>query len=254
MFNESGDARDILFLYPSRHFEETAILEIIKHEYDVFILQNHQELNKVCRLANHPIVIINIDFHPRGLSWNSFIKELQSEFEDSMLDIFILTASDRSVIELENELKVFSTSNGVESCTKNIMTMLQECNAIGRRKYVRTHVDDPHRASFSLKRNGEIHTGTILDISTNGMACYFQKELPIPLKSYLNDLQLRLDGIIMKIAGEVAAVRESKSKVYIVLFDYKVTYKYREKIQYFIYHNQQRLLQHELNSMDKKIN
>lgn len=249
MFDDGSDSRQIFFLYPSRHIEATVVYEIIKQEFEVFVLQHYSQLSKVCRLVKNPLVYINVDINPRGLNWNDFISEILSTHDKDMIEIRLLTSGDKADTGINFKLPVISLSSGVQACAAAILKELQLIEARGRRKYVRAHIDDPHRASFSLKKGGTMYTGSILDISTNGMACTFQKNLQLMVDSYVSDLQLRLDGVVMSVAGKVVALRSGEVSVYVILFDYKVTYKYREKIQYFVYHTQQRLLQNELKNV-----
>ncbi len=242
MLDLNTDSKKIFFLYPSRHFEATVIYELIKEEYEVFVLQDYKELPKVFHLEENPVFFINVGIQPRGLVWNEFCESLYAIREKGSFNLWLISSSSNPDVVVPKDIPKISLDNGIPACTAYIKEELKKIDAKGRRKYVRAHINDPHRASFSLRKSDKTHVGSILDISTNGMACSFQSELQLMADSYIKDLQLRLDGVVMNVAGKVAYVREGEKKVYVVLFDYKVTYKYREKIQYFVYHTQQRYL------------
>ena len=62
--------------------------------------------------------------------------------------------------------------------------LLKDHKGLGRR-YVRAQVLDRDVASFNVTMNGIMQTGFIRDISSVGMAAYFEPDTAVPVRTYL---------------------------------------------------------------------
>jgi c-di-GMP-binding flagellar brake protein YcgR len=120
-----------------------------------------------------------------------------------------------------------------------ILKMLEANEAKGRRKFVRARCADPQKASFNIKYGTKICTGTIHDISAAGMTYKFDKNLPLKSNEHLADVQLKLKGVLCRVAGTCAGeVKEGVPRT-LLMFDQPLAADTKEKLHRFIFHTLQ---------------
>ena len=105
----------------------------------------------------------------------------------------------------------------------------------GRRKYVRVKCGDSGLTSFNAKLFGRIQRGTILDISSVGLACRFAEVVRAPMNTVLDDFQLNLKGTLIQAKGVIFGFHDGKPPTYVVLFDPGMDADTRRKIRRFIF-------------------
>ena len=71
-------------------------------------------------------------------------------------------------------------------------------------------------------------------IAIIGMACTFQEDPVLNVNVYIDDLQLRLNGLIYKAAGKIIAMRK-ENNIYIMMFDYTGYTLLKKHIQFFVF-------------------
>lgn len=246
MLNPNSDSRRIFFLYPHHETETRIIKDIITNEYEAFLINDHAAARRLLTELNKSLIFVNVDKTLKHNNWDEYIKEIEQI--NSIQNVMVGTiAKETRKIDPYKSLSTICVSfdNGIDICSRSILEVLEKNNARGKRKYIRAKCDDTYRASFSIKLHNTIHVGIIHDISTFAMACSFQGTIDVAPDTYVNDLQIRLEGKVYKLAGKIIASR-NENNLYIVMFDYDSYPAAKEHIQIFIFNALQRALREKI--------
>ncbi|MBN1523355.1 MAG: PilZ domain-containing protein [Spirochaetales bacterium] len=250
--------RKVYFLYPNQMVKDL-IKEIIRYEYEIYIIDNHLALKKLLRLNKNAIVFINIEERLKEEEWELYIKDILSNPDTKETGIGILTYFDRNQALTEKYLLEMGITCGyirlktsIEKCRDIILRTLDANEARGRRRFVRgmcnSRID-----TFNLYHGGSRYNGKILDISIAGFACYFEDVPPkVEVGLLLKDIQLILRGIRCKVDGHVIRIdhRQNDYDVYIIIFDQgTIIPAVRNKIHDFIFLCFQSMLEQEIKQL-----
>jgi hypothetical protein len=130
-------------------------------------------------------------------------------------------------------------SLGVQESTRILLQTLEANEARGRRRYVRSRSDGDKRATFNFRHSGREFNGSILDISSVGMAVRFDGQAEIKPKSLVHDIQLKLKASLVRVDGVVLGRRDDDKSVYVVLFKHERDGKARRLIRHYIHRSLQ---------------
>jgi hypothetical protein len=127
----------------------------------------------------------------------------------------------------------------IEKAIRQIVIVLNNVNAKGRRKFIRL-VTDKDKTTVNLPINGVFKNGHIKDISIVGFSCVFDVDPALPKNGFFGDIQLRLQGQLLKVEGIVFGSRaDENEKVYVFLFTKRVDGDIQSRIRKFIQANLQ---------------
>ena len=118
--------------------------------------------------------------------------------------------------------------------TKIILKTLDANEARGRRRYVRADCSRDPKATFNVKILGKVVDGNILDLSSAGMAITFTGVPHLKPGTVLDDIQLKLHGVLARASGVIRGTRSDANQIHVVLFN-DIAYDDREKIQRFVF-------------------
>lgn len=252
--SENIFGKKVLFLNPHSVIQKDLIEEIIKYEYEVYIVNDHRKAIRIIEKYNNSILFINIDSMLKEKEWEEYVRNIMSNPVTSKVMIGILSYNEnpqlieKYVMQLMVPCGYIVLKLGLAESLEIILKVLETAEAKGRRKFVRAKCADSLNVGFNAKIRGKIFEGSINDISSAGMCCTFNdpdlnfnKELPVGL--YLRDIQLKLKGIIVMVEGKIVAVRKLDKIYYVIMFE-NIDMIKRNKIQLFI-HN---FLQEKLDS------
>ena len=116
---------------------------------------------------------------------------------------------------------------------------LEANEARGRRRYVRARTADDARTTFNLELLGNRYEGTILDVSSVGMAVRFARPVDLQPKSLLPGIQLRLRATLVRVDGVLLDRRKDDKSVYVVLFRHGADSKARSQIRDYVHRSLQ---------------
>ena len=85
-------------------------------------------------------------------------------------------------------------------------------------------------------------TGSILDISSVGMACTFDKPQDLKPGTNLDDIQLQLRAALCKVKGKLVGVDKEKGERHVVMFSQNISSRERHKIHQFVYNRLQDMI------------
>ena len=247
--------RKVFFLYPPSVIKDEMIDELVRNEYEVYLLQDHQTAVKLLRDYNTAVIFINIDYELKeNEAWEKYITALMNDARTKDVKIGIVSyEADKGIVEKYlMELMVpcgfVKLSLGLKESTRIIMKALDANEAKRRRRYVRVKCREPIKASFSIKKENREYAGRILDISSYGMSVEIDHGPGEALdnKEYIRDIQLRLGGVICRASGFVVGRVEGSKIVHLIIFSKETAATDIEKIHNFVH----QCLQQE---MDRKI-
>jgi hypothetical protein len=248
-FND-GNARKVLFLFVPAEAETEIIKNVAAHEYEVYTINENLD-SYLAFIKDNPnsVIFTYGGNYPKNARWKDHYTMLTTCCSDN--GIMISTwHDDENYLKPDHELTNYKPtvdhidiSNGYSSILPYILNFLERINARGRRHFVRLRCDDYYSATFSIKKQTEIFTGRILDISSIGMACAFDKNIELKINTLIEDVQLRLGGHVVGISGTIFGKRDIDGKtIYVIVFDFKKFPEARARIVEYIYSSLQKLI------------
>lgn len=253
--NTDVAGRKVFFLYPPSVVQDELIWEVVRNEYEVYILKDHRRATAL--LARYPdsILFINIDAELKEPQWEAYIRRIveSSRYADVRIGILSYNSDEELartyLMDIGVSAGFIRLSLGLQESSDIILRALEANEARGRRKFVRAKTDDASTpATFNVSIGGELRSGRIRDISSAGMACSFDGPVSLPDRSYLRDIQLKLKGGLTTISGVVTGRREERGTVFVVMFDPRGSGDARNRIRRFVHRHLQSRIERELSS------
>jgi hypothetical protein len=243
MSDEFVNGRKVFFLYPHSIVRDL-VKEIVRSEYEVYVVEDHVRLRSLLVKYKNPIVFINIEERLKEEEWEEYIKDVLTSPSTKAVGIGVLTYFDRSKALTEKYLLDLGVNCGyirlrtdVNKCKEIILKMLEANEARGKRRFVRG-LCNPKLDTFNVAINGVRNPGKLLDLSIAGMACQFNElTRKVEVGQELKDIQLVLRGSHCQVDGRVIRIdrRGGDADVYIVLFKAEsLIPAVKEKIHAFI--------------------
>ncbi len=238
------NGRKVFFLYPHSIVRDI-VKDIIKNEFEVYVVEDHLRLKTLLVRYPNAIVFINIEERLREEEWEKYMREILANPATGNVGLGVFTYFDRSKALTEKYLLELGVNCGyirlktdIAKCKDIIFRMLEANEARGKRRFVRG-VCNPRLDSFNVELNRSRYSGKVLDISIAGMACQFQDlGRKIEVGMDLKDIQLVLRGIHCQVCGKVIRIdrRGGDADVYIILFLAEcLTPLIKDKIHSFIH-------------------
>ncbi len=243
--------RKVFFLYPHSVLSESLFMEILNNEYEVYVLKSHEDAMKAASIYPGSILFVNIDGVLAEKEWESWIRRLMADPKAGQTKVGILTynadqeLAKKYLMEIAVPCGYIQLKQGLVEGKRIILKMLEANEARGRRRYVRARCMNSQKSVFNMKLMGKLHTGIIIDISAAGMTFTMDRPVVIKGNSLIQDIQLKLKGVLCRVSGAVVGeVRESSARN-LLLFKQPVPADSRDKIHKFIFHS----LQEEMESI-----
>ena len=233
--------KKVIFLYPQSVIQEKLVTHIIRYEYEVYLIHDHQKNLKFINKYNNAILFINIDDGLKEEEWEKYIRNIINNDHTKNVRIGILSYNDdkdlakKYLMDVGVQCGFIRLKLGVKESTAIILKTLEVNEAKGQRKYVRVSCKEHNNASFNLKIEDDVYSGQVTDLSSVGMAITFNKPVELKVKSLLSDIQLRLKGIICMVTGVVIAIRKADKNTYVIMFVKNMHEDTKNKIYHYIY-------------------
>lgn len=244
--------KKVFFLNPPSVIQDEMISDILKNEYEVYLVRDPIKTVRLMHKYPDSILFVNIDFNSKEVDWEIWIKAMMDDPATKDVRIGILTynkdqaLAEKYLMDLMVPCGFIKLTLGLKESTDILLKALEANEAKGRRKYVRVMVPETTPAPFNVVAQGNTQTGRIVDISSVGMACLFDKFVNLKAHSVLESVQLRLKGSLCMINGIVMGTRNDHGQIsYIIMFDPKMTADTRAKIRSFIFSTQQAIMDSE---------
>lgn len=228
----SFEGKKVFFVYPHSVFQENLIQRLVDQEFEIYILNNHEQVNHVLELFPDAVIFFNID---KGLSrqdWEVFIRGLLEDRKGDPVSIGILSyeynksLAERYLMDMSIPCGYIQLKQKLDDAANIISKTLIANEVKSRRKYVRFQAGDNSRLKLNANISGNIRNGLGIDISSAGMAIVFDEpEVDIPKNTLLSDIQLTLSGRRVRVSGAVLGFRQESAeanKIFVVVFDKRV--------------------------------
>lgn len=254
--NGNDFGKKVFFLYPHSVIQEELINHIIQYEFEVYLINDHRKLMPLLEKYGNSILFINIDERLKEKEWEDYIRTIMHNEKTKGVQIGILTYNEdkdlarKYLMDLMIPGGYIQLKLGLKESTKIILKTLMANEAKGKRRFVRAACPKNIVTEFNVQVAGTMYEGHIKDISSAGMACYFNKAVDLAPKTELAKIQLKLRSRIVMVSGIVAGKREDEGqKLYVVLFNKYISTDAKQRISTFIYRTLQAEIQRELDSV-----
>ena len=235
-----ASGKKIFLLYPHSVIRDDMLDVLIMAGYETYTLLDQVKAKKLLVKFPGSIMFINIDDGMKEPEWETYIREIQQNpvTKDSRLGIMSYNQDQELMQKYLMDLAIpcgyIQLKLGVKESTKIIMSALEANEARGRRKYIRADCEDDISSTLNYKENSEVYHGNILDISSAGIAAKFDKLTALPNNSLLRSVQLKLRGGLVMADMILMGQRHDDKRVYILLFDNKLSADYKLVIHHYI--------------------
>lgn len=220
--------RMVLFLSPPHWIREDFVPELVRSEFKACVFSDHKSLVPVAKRYPGAVIIVNIDNPPGEPEWYRILTTSKKLFAEQDVRLGVLSEETRKPViekwlrDVELACGFLSSRERKDAVRKRLFDVLSGQKANGRRKYVRANCREAGDAKHNIRQDNQQYSGTILDISSAGMACTLpDAESFLKPGDVLPDIQLKLKTRVCPASGQVAGIREGSEKVFVVLFDKK---------------------------------
>jgi hypothetical protein len=236
----------IFFVQPNSVIRTELIAELIKQEYEVYLIPDAVNAKRVFYQYPHCLAFLNIDDGFSEDEWLRFVQEVQKDPLLKQVKIGILTynpdkrLAEKYLINRTVPCGFVRLSLKTTESIGIIAKVLEANEAKGRRKYLRVHCDKNSRLSFKDAAN--LIEGRVLDLSSVGMTCLLNPDKQWAQRSVFESIRLKLEGGFCTVSGIVMGSRRletGEGTLYLILFNTKTPNVSFEKIRAYM----QRVLQ-----------
>lgn len=247
--------KKVFFVYPNSVIQSEMVAELIKGEYEVYLIKDWVKALTLFRRYPDSVVFINIDDGQEEPQWEEYVQTLQADPDLDRLQIGVLTYNEdpalaqKYLMDLAVSGGFVKLSLGLKESTAQVLKVLEANEARGRRHFLRVKCGDKY-STLNAKIDGKNLSGMVHDLSYAGMACTFDPEPGLVAHSVVDSVQLKLKGILVLVSGIVMGTRhDGEKQVYVILFTPKTQPKDREKIRNFMQWSLQSHIEAELESI-----
>lgn len=237
----STQGRQVVFVRPHSVVQNELLSELIRNEYAVAVLNDHTKVRDLFRIYPDCIAFLNIDEGYSEAEWEALVREAEEDPKTEDVKIGILTynpdpeLSQKYLLELMVSCGFIKLSLDLAESTKTVLKVLDANEAKGRRQYLRVPCA-AGTAALNVMTNGNPVNGTVVDLSSVGMACFFDQDPQFIARSMVKNIQLKLKGVLCQVSAIVMGSRrdEEGRMLYVLLFDPRTGDDVREKIRTFL--------------------
>jgi hypothetical protein len=247
--------KKVFFIYPNSVIQSDMVAELVKGEYEVYLVKDWNKAVTLFRRYPDSVVFINIDDGQEEEQWEEYVGMLQADPDLEGLQIGVLTynedpaLTEKYLMEMAVSGGFVKLSLGLKESTALVLKVLEANEARGRRHFLRVKCGDKY-STLNAVVNGKTLTGTVQDLSYAGMACTLEPEPGLVAHSLVESIQLKLKGILVLVSGIVMGTRpEGEKLVYVILFTQKTQPKDRDKIRTFMQWSLQNHIEAELEAI-----
>jgi flavodoxin len=238
--------KKIFFLYPSVVVQNRITEEFVQQEFEVYTIKDHKKLRDMLTKYPNSIVFTNIHEGMSEQEWETWIRDVQTDPQTSGVSVGIIAQGEDDSLKQKYlyDVKIKGGYTILKSdltlAMKQLFDILTSLDAKGRRKHLRTLLDNEVNATVNFSRNGIYIKGAIKDISVVGLSCFFTEDPVLAKNSLFQDIQIKLQSSLLKAEGIVFGSRlDGTNKVYVILFTPRMDPDTKSRIRKFIQSNLQ---------------
>ena len=245
--------KKIFFLHPSAILQNQVIAELAQEELEVYIVKDETKLKHALKKFPESIVFACISEGMKESAWEEWIRGVMGNAETARVQIGVIASGNDEAARRKytEQLRVpcgfITIKSDANTAIKQLVTILNNVDAKGRRKYIRALTDIETNTTVNLPMNGTFVNGVIKDISVVGFSCTFADDPELAKNSLFGDIQLRLQSQLLKAEGIVFGSRmEENQKTYVILFTQRIDPDVKTRIRKYIQSNLQSKMNNEL--------
>lgn len=247
--------RQIVFVRPHSVVQNQLLGVLIRNEFAVAVLNDHTKVRHLFRVYPDCISFLNIDEGYSEPQWEALVRETNEDPATAGVGLGIVSynanpqLSHKYLLDLMVSCGFVKLSLELTESTNTILRVLEASEAKGRRQYIRVPCIKGS-ASLNVLEGGETLNGTLVDISSVGMACQFDRDPGFMAHTRVKSIQLKLRGVLCSISAVVMGSRPVTGRtVYILLFDPNTGDASREKVRGFVRKSLQAQLEADLETV-----
>jgi len=252
-YDPSLVGRQVFFVRPPALIAQDVLPELLKAEYAASVVADHEQVRTLARLYPHGILYINLDEGYSEPEWEEFVRALQADPATADVRLGIVTAHANSetthkyLLELDVPCGVIKVGLQPAEVTAAILKVLEANDARGRRQYLRVPCL-PGWASLNVMIDNRVLVGELVDISSVGLSCTFEKDPDFVARTLVKNIQLKLKGLLCQVSAVVMGTRprEGQPPLYVFLFDPHTPDSVKDKIRTYQRKALQQMLENEL--------
>lgn len=233
--------RLVVFVRPHSVVQNELLADLIRNEFAVAVLHDHTRVRDLFHRNPDCIAFFNIDEGYSEPEWATLVRTLEDDPDIQQVRIGILTynpnpeLSQKYLLELMVSCGFVRLSLELTESTKTIIKLLEANEARGRRQHLRVPCSKG-TASLNVLIDGDPLVGALVDLSSVGMACTFDRDPKWKARTLIKSIQLRLKGVLCQVSAIVMGSRitEGGETIFVLLFDPKTPEDVREKIRAFL--------------------
>jgi hypothetical protein len=233
--------RQVVFVKPHSVVQNELLAELIRNEYAVAVLNDHTKVRELFRTFPEGITFLNIDEGYTEAEWEALVRGAEDDPATAQARIGIVTyntdpeLSRKYLLELMVSCGFIKLSLELAESTKTILKVLDANEAKGRRQYIRV-LCSKGSASLNVASDVGSVNGTVIDISSVGLACVFERDPGFKARSLVKNVQLKLTGVLCQVSAIIMGSRtdEEGRMLYVLLFDPRTPDEVREKVRVFL--------------------
>ncbi|MDR0450107.1 MAG: PilZ domain-containing protein [Treponema sp.] len=233
--------KKVFFLYPSVIVLNEIVQELIQQEFEVYVVKDHGALQRILKQFPDSVVLADIDEGISEGDWELWIRGVMANQSTQETQIGVLSNNNDEELR-KKYLEDIKVACGYTVLKKDltvpirqILEALKGANAKGRRKYLRAVIEDEASATVNMPYDNAFINGVIRDISTVGFSVLFEGDPELAKNSLFQDIQIKLQGILLKAEGIVFGSRMDESRrAYVILFTQRIDPDVRARIRKYI--------------------
>ena len=245
--------KKVFFLHPSAIIQNQVITALAQEEFEVYVVKDEVKLREKLKKYSDSIVFACINEGLRENEWEEWIRSVTVNEETSGVSIGIIASglveSTRRKYILQQKISCGYTviKSDISEVVKQLVTVLNNRNAKGRRKYIRALTENEPNTTVNFPMNGTFVNGKLKDISVVGFSCSFEEDPGLVKNSLFGNIQVRLQSQLLKAEGIVFGSRmDGSEKTYVILFTQRIDPEVRTKIRKYVQSNLQSVMEREL--------
>ena len=251
--NTAITGKKIFFIHPSVFVQNEIVPELAQQELEVYIAKDEEKLRKVLVKYPDSIVFACIDEILPAAKWETWIRSIMGAESTINIKMGVLSntnneASRRLYLQtLQVPCGFIPIKLEKARVIKTLTDILNAVEAKGLRKFIRADTSNETMTTINVPHGGAYITGKIRDVSVVGLSCVFSEDPELDKNSLLNDIQIKLQSILIKAEAIVFGSRmNEEEKIYVLVFTQKVDPSIRSKIRTYIQKNMQSKMNEEL--------
>lgn len=215
-------------------FPEEFLKTFFLKGYETYFLEDdaycplEAKVDALFGLFSQVILFFNIDRRINGVDWPLFIRGIQNRYgERAIIGVMFQKRNDQEDVRTLERLYLYSIGifggcipieyKKVRNLTL-FLNVLAANQANGQRRRLRAVCDDSYKANMAYGGIG--YRCLVRDISISHFSCVFPDDKPeIPLHERINQIQMSLHGIILKVDGVLCLKRVlNEDEIYVFVF------------------------------------